>query len=455
MKSNTNKIAVLENEISTINGKMQRAKAKYISSLKEAEETLYDCEGVRLNPTEYMKVDPQIQEKLNVKMWSALRNLEEDYESYKGYGKFSANFQSQYETILKQILDELQNQEEQRIQTTKESLQKLLIYEVSMEQNHRYDIKQINDTIEGINCENDIQEIITKEPSNVNKFARTLPRLLQLESCKSDWNRLFEFYREKYYGKEDFMDYARVVEETKEYIIRAGDKEYKTSLANFQKLVQKILVSRTAVEPALLESCKKLLISKKSRQAFIDALQEGIEMGKSKLTQDGYKAIAHLMLCFLDKVFQYNITRMQGYQGNEVEQIAKTIKISETLHWSDDNKNKESLLFAVKSHEVWKDTGFWQKLFKENAELELRLKRSRLIKEKQQGVQNSPKTQREKSVAGDKLMVYAFQMMKLGLDPEDIQGFADRNAKLYEISPKSFDNINVRERYSRQPTIRK
>jgi len=444
IKSCANKMLLLENEIASINQKIQKAHDRYLSSLREAEETLYECEGFRRNPSEYDKIEAQAQEKLNVRMWTVLRALEDDQELYKGDGHFSVTFQNQYEAITKQMLEEFQKHEEQRIQVTKESLQKLLIYEVSMEQNRKYDFKQVNEAVEAINPQADINDIINKHLGDADKNGDLTRqnsfindpalRLLPVEMSKSGWDKLFELYRAKYYGKEELMDYTRVVEETKLYIMRTSEKEYKQHSQIFQSLIQKI--QTTSIESTLLEDTKKLLSNHKARWAFLDILGEAIDSGKPKLSQEAYKTIAHLILCFLDK----------GYQSNEIEQIGMSVRIAENMYWSDDKGNKESLIFAVKSHEVWRDTSFWQKLFRENVDLELRLERSRFIKEKQFGnphVLIYQKELKERNAVTDKIMVYAKQMGKFGIDDKEIRGFIERNCKMFNVPFKVFEDLFV------------
>ena len=121
------------------------------------------------------------------------------------------------------------------------------------------------------------------------------------------------------------------------------------------------------------------------------------------------------------------------------------MKLFESLHWSDD-KSKEDLTFAVKSHEVWRDIAFWQKLLKEKVDLELRLQRSKYIKEKQQGIQQPvqhQKEQREKGSVAEKLHGYVKQMLKLGVEVAEVKGFIEKNSKAYVLSAKLLDDINV------------
>ena len=104
---------------------------------------------------------------------------------------------------------------------------------------------------------------------------------------------------------EEFIDYEKIVEETKHYILGISNEEYKSHLPNFRKLTKDLLVDHQGIDFNLLESWKKLLNSKKGRLAFIDSLEENITAGNDKLNKDGYKLITELIFYYLDKVLYH------------------------------------------------------------------------------------------------------------------------------------------------------
>ena len=163
LKGHNNKLTKLRSEVVAINMKIDKAKTKYVNALKESDEALYDCESIRLNPNEYIKGDPEIKTKLNIKATNLLKALKDSCDEYIKFNNSTNIYQSQYNETLNEILIELQIQEEQRIQTIKESLQKLVIFETSMLQNNRYDLEHINNVINAIDNTSDIKKIIEKE----------------------------------------------------------------------------------------------------------------------------------------------------------------------------------------------------------------------------------------------------------------------------------------------------
>jgi len=295
---------MLRSEISGVNYEISNSKAKYLNSLNNVEEVLYKCENLRLNPEESEKSNANMREKLNVKMWEALRRLKKDWEEYKKYEGRADSFKTQYESIAKEILDQLQKHEEERIQMIKDSLQKFLIYEVSASQNNKYDIQQLNTAIESIDICQDVKKIMSMESANSKKAVEdkifNIPSLVPIIQEKSNWSRLFEVYEQRYFDREECMDYKKVVEETKHYITTMSDEEYKSNIASFRQLA-KVICSTS--ELTLIESWKQLLTTRKGRLAFIDSLEEKVNSGNTKISEEEYKLLVQLLIHLFDKVF--------------------------------------------------------------------------------------------------------------------------------------------------------
>jgi len=280
----------LKQDVNTVNNIILNRKEKYISSLDEAETTLYECESARVNN--------RTLDMLNVKVWNTLMNLKEDKGKYANCQKLLSEIKSQYDNTVAEVLNELQNHEEQRVQATKDSLQKLLVYEVSMEQNHRYDIQQITNALEKLD------DVLVEELTN-GKGNYDLDNLPQIEMKISKWDRLFEVFDIKYYGRRDAVDYDTIVEETKIHIIRVADMEYKESFDIFKELAKRTLGDYKDPDILKTELWKAQLNTAKGRLAFLDSFKGKISLGSYKLTQMAYKVIADLILHLINKVILY------------------------------------------------------------------------------------------------------------------------------------------------------
>lgn len=296
LKSYGGKFERTKEKVDAAAASVRRLREKYVAALNDAEKTLYDCESARVDA----KIDACAQDRFNARIWNSLASLKEARDKYKECEKLSAAMNAQCELTLAEVLTDLQTHEEQRVQVVKDSLQKLLVYEVSVEQNHRYDIQQITGAVQSMNPKDDVDCIAALEwPKNSTSQLLKLP---PVELKTSKWDRLFEVYDRKYHGKKDALDYDALVKETRTHILRSADEEYRGSCAAFRELGRRVLEECKDPDAAQADTWKKLLDTSKGRLAFLDCLSENIRVGNYKLTQMGCKVIGELILCLIDKV---------------------------------------------------------------------------------------------------------------------------------------------------------
>jgi len=93
------------------------------------------------------------------------------------------------------------------------------------------------------------------------------------------------------------------------------------------------------------------------------------------------------------------------------------------------------LSVAIQPHDIWQKIEFWQRMLKEDIELELKLQKSRVLKKE---VQSGTK------VEGTQVLMTLYQMMKFNLDSKLVKRFAQVNAKIYSITGQQLNNIEVR-----------
>ena len=272
-KSYSNQVEKLNKDMKAVHYKLEKLKEKTTDQLKEAEDTLYTCESFRRNPAEALKGDPQSQDKLNIKMGNSLRLHKEALEAYKNYYKCTQEYEIQYKISMQTIMESYQKLEEQKIQAIKDSLQKLLIYETAMEQNNKYDVDHISQVIHEIDIQQNIDALVNENGKAVESAQNTIAFVGNMELPKSPWHRLFEIYDQAYYGKEDFMDYVNVVEETKAHIIRVEDPEYKELVKEFTDMCQRIFRDLATLPPEKSATLIESLKNKKGRLAFVDVLK--------------------------------------------------------------------------------------------------------------------------------------------------------------------------------------
>ncbi len=370
-KSYAGQVSKLEKELRTVHSRLQKARERSETQTKAAEGVLYVCENFRRNPQDQTKSDPQMQDRLNLDMGNALRASKETADAYKSFFQYTREFEGQFKSAMANILSSYQSMEEKKVQTIKDCLRKLLIFETAMDQNRKYDVEHISTTIEDISVEQTVQTLIE---SNKPKDPPAVTFAPDIAFPKSPWSPLIEIYEANYFGKEDFMDYTRVVEETKAHITRAEDPEYRKLLGTFTSLFESIFAepvsptkSQSTAPPVPVET----LGTAKGRLAFLDSLRKFSAAGRTRVTQTGYKSLALLMLGFLDR----------AYQELEAEQIYQAIAEARKVYWSNEGEDKETLMFAVKTHDVWRDQKFWTKALRNELDSEIRIQRNILLRE--------------------------------------------------------------------------
>jgi len=344
-----------------------------LNKLKEVENILYTCEGFRRNPQreDMLKADPEIQDRLNIKMGNMLRAHKDSVTEYSKYYDYTRKFEEQYKMSMRLVMVRYQKLAEDKIQIIKDSLGKMLIYETAMEQNHKYDVEQISETIDKIKVSEDIKAIIENNMKVQEEQQKEgIGFVESKEQPKSPWSHLFEIYSSNYYKREDFIDYDKMVEETKVYIIRSEDEEYKKHIKVIEEHYKPLFKNKSIEDNKF--NIKELFNNKKGRLAFFDVLKSFAYSDNSKVTQSGYKILAMNTLTFLDK----------AYQEMEVDQIYQIIGITNQIYWSD-NGNRETLFYTIRTHDVWKDANFWLRAVGNELDAEIRIQRNTVLREYQ------------------------------------------------------------------------
>eukprot|EP00826_Nyctotherus_ovalis_P020369 TRINITY_DN16393_c0_g1_i3.p1 TRINITY_DN16393_c0_g1~~TRINITY_DN16393_c0_g1_i3.p1 ORF type:complete len:376 (-),score=97.65 TRINITY_DN16393_c0_g1_i3:420-1547(-) len=364
MRLHHNDTTKLEKEMSAVYGNLRKTKETMLGKLKTVEDILYTCEDSRRKKNQS---DPETKDKLNFKMGSGLREYKEALDKYKSYYAYTKNYEDQCKSSMKIMMKAYQKLAEDRIQNVKDSLQKLIIFETSMNQNNKYDIDQIGKVIFAIDIPQTVSSIAEAHTKDISANKLSMP---PLELPDSPWRPLLELYEQDYCGKEILMDYELVVEETKTHIVKSKDSEYKKHEQALRVLFSSILGN--AFNQSDIKTFIEALEEKKARLAFFNILKEFSEPSGGKVKSESYKALARIAFGFLDK----------SHQAAEVEQIYKLIEVASKISLCD-SENAESLFYAVKTHEVWRDVKFWQTAVKNVIDTNIRMQRGILLTESQ------------------------------------------------------------------------
>ena len=151
-------ISNLDNDIANLKDRLSKNKQRFHKAIQNADECLFECEDSKLK-------SPEIYHKLNYKLGPCLQSIIENERSYSLNINYANQNLNSYYSSISEIIGVIHKQEEQRLQTIKDCLQKIIIFETSEFQNNKYDVQSISEVIEAIDVNKDIELLI----SNFNK----------------------------------------------------------------------------------------------------------------------------------------------------------------------------------------------------------------------------------------------------------------------------------------------
>eukprot|EP00826_Nyctotherus_ovalis_P026493 TRINITY_DN20688_c0_g1_i2.p1 TRINITY_DN20688_c0_g1~~TRINITY_DN20688_c0_g1_i2.p1 ORF type:complete len:298 (-),score=76.82 TRINITY_DN20688_c0_g1_i2:50-943(-) len=244
-----------------------------------------------------LKADPCIAEKLNVKMMNSLKLHKEALAFYTKFSEAAGSRRAKHEAELKSFLEVFEEQERQRIEVVKSSLAKILVLEASIEKNRQYDIQKASVPIEEIDARKDIDAII-HSATVYTQIPKEQPANCTLK--KTGWDRLFEVYAKNYYMRGNVpVDYEVVVEETKNYMLHAENKEFKRNYEYFKQILHELIKEGKNLGKEVFDNLKAILKNSKGRVAFVDALKETTEKEGASLTVETFTIVSKLLWTFL------------------------------------------------------------------------------------------------------------------------------------------------------------
>lgn len=371
------KIENFDTEIISHKERVNKYKTNYIKSVKEVEENLFSCEEAKTSSIDkYYKSNYQLQ--LNLKN---LIDMEQNYKTYINY----ANQQiQQLSSNISNFIQVIQNKEEIRINSIKDGLQRILIFEAELSQNIKYDMNTFTNSANKINATQDLESLLIP----YKKTIKHKKYLFELERVKSGWEKLFQVYEKNYYNTNKAFDYIKIVEVTKTNIMREDDKEFKNYYRKLFDLCT-ILIEKDPIPKECFPETLSLITSKKGRISFIEAITKYREEKKSLIANKGFQNIFEIVMKYLDLTIENEelisihefILLMKGYKGMSKE---NTIM---------------NLLDLLKSHSIWKNIKYWESLIGNEIENSIRILRGSIpYNEKAQSLSENFSKEKEEIV---------------------------------------------------------
>lgn len=345
-------ISNLDKDLSNLKDRLFKNKQRFDRAVQEADECLFQCEDSMLKSNE-------IYHKINHKLGSLLQSIIVNERSYALNINYANQNLNTYYSSINEIIGVIHKQEEQRIQTIKDCLHKLIIFETSEYQNNKYDVQSICNAIEAINIQKDIDLLI----SNLNKKEKLS---FKFEFPISGWAKLHKLYEENYFSSRINVDYIQLVEETKKKILIEDDKEYHCIRLRISEILSSIIEKENYTHDNILE-INNVILTQKGKVAFNENFQKYVSQKNLFLKPGSYKNLALIIMAYLDSA-------LENKEFNLVMELHSYLK-SMIL----ENSDQQTLFFAVSTHNIWKSKVYWTKIVQDHLYNEIRILRNLLI----------------------------------------------------------------------------
>lgn len=393
-----------ENKRQELIERFEKFKSRYMRACKESEMLTVQLES------------PQTQARRD-KIMQRLVVLKQDIdESLKGYKESLAQhneYKEKYTDFMSKILEVYQKQEEQRLDTMKDCLRKLVIYETSYLRNLQYDIDNLARAVESVNCKSDIKQFIDENSS-------AAPRNLKLEfesyvgSHESFKNIGAETPAVRVPMNSMFSAISSIPNKSAEEIIK--------SEVNF--LVNKLM---TGSDFSSEDLNKFSLLAKESnaRKSFAGLLHD-YKSSKTLLPGHTFNQLAGLVNIVLT-------------ESESHEDVASFQVLSQTVRAFKAENRDLSLVDVVKNHGIWKKLEFWDQAIQVSITQDLQWHEQ--FRENSESGEDKEK--RLKNLVFCQLGAFATVIPEFSVDLKFVTELISKYACRYELSASDTDTLLV------------
>lgn len=124
----------VEKEMQSLTEKLEKSKSRYYKACEECEQLTILLEN---------KMNNERRLKLMAKLVSVKREVEAGLRQYQESLSASNSYKERYKSFMMKILEVYQKQEELRLETMKDMLRKLVVYQTSYLRNLQYDVDNL------------------------------------------------------------------------------------------------------------------------------------------------------------------------------------------------------------------------------------------------------------------------------------------------------------------------
>lgn len=377
-------------------GKVVKTKESFISNILKCKKSYWksceECE--KLTASLENIVSQGAREKVLARLVQEKQNLDSALQQYQyGLSTYS-NFREGYKDMLTPALNYHELQEKERLESMKDSLRKLVVYDTSYIRNVEYDLNSLAKFVEAISTVSDFKMIIDDcnegdlPVFEFEQFSTTMPLSTLTGQLKQ--NRSFN----------NEMEPGSILE---------------IYITEFEAVFQKLHIDLDSEDFQIFNSLVKDSIG---RQAWIQVLK-----GKSaKLRTKAYDQLAELMISLL----------------NECERNNDSSILMDSLLYINYFRNKkgEFLSKLLSFHSIWGKLHLWEEVIEKMIQKEVLAREVEKIFEEENGKKGIIK-----NIAFCQLGTVAEYMKNFKVDVIYASEILAKNACRYELSSEDIDTL--------------
>ncbi|CAG9319027.1 unnamed protein product [Blepharisma stoltei] len=402
----------LEKEKLLMQDKIEKSHSKYIKACAECEQLTVQLD----QPSSITRSGKLIQ-----KLYTAKQELDssliQHVESIDSFNEFYPK----YCDTMAMVLEVYQNQEEQRLESMKDALRKLVVYEASYIRNIQYDIDSLAKAMESINPIVDLKEFIDDNVSENPKAFKYVfqPYESNHPSFKGGDSRMFSI-------KNPFIELSA---ETKEL---------------YKQEIEEIISKSWAgdANKSDLQRFGDIIKYPVCRETFCNSISQRKTPNTTSLSEPGFIQMGELMLLTLNECKNYD----------DIKSVRSIIYLSQSFHKDTEGPayQWEYLQTLIKSHSVWSSMEFWERIIQSSIDEDIKNYEDYGIVD---GGENEEETgERLKNIVFCQLGAFGHIMVGFEVDTMYAAELVSKYACRYQLPSRDIDTLmaTIDKDYKRQ-----
>jgi len=378
----------LTKDLELLRDKHNKAYSKYWKACKDCEDLTVLLEAQRDMPQDRRS-------KALSKLVTQKKEVDDCLRLYRSSIEAYNASKQHYDQLMPKVMEIYQRQEEVRLETMKDSLRKLVVYETACLRNLQYDIDNLAQAMENINVKSDLKAFVDEK---AGQSAR-------------DEELVFVPYQGSHPAFQNLGQTAPIAtiphaDASNSYVLNM-----QTAPTHIQEILDKAWLG-LALDAKEISVYQAVAVYPAGRELWAEWMQKRVATGRLTLTEKGMEQVGALMGEVL--------TQCEGAGDFQIArpciEAAAAIHIDEGIY----------LRNEVGKHSIWRLPGFWEKA------IELSV-----AEERKEGSEIGP-------VVVGVLDAYVQQMQAFEADKELVKQVAGDVGRLYGLSTEELQPISAR-----------